>query len=518
MAKKFYITTPIYYASGNPHIGHAYTTLLADTINRFKKLIGYETYFVTGMDEHGQKIENLAKDNNMSEQAFVDMNSQKFKDLFNLLGIKYDYFIRTTDPNHVELVQKIFSQMMSNGDIYLDHWKGYYCISCEENYTLNQIKEVDGKLFCSVGHQITEKNEESYFFKMSKYAEWIKSFLIDHPNFVIPQHRITELQNNFLDNLTDLSISRTSIKWGIPILENKDHVIYVWLDALFNYLSALNYLEADDSKYQKFWNDSETERLHLMSKEITRFHCIYWPIFLKSLNLNLPSKILAHGWIVTKEGKMSKSLGNVIDPIAIVNEFSRDALRYFLIKEIPIYRDGIFSYDNFIETINSDLANNIGNLINRTIGMLNKYTDSTIPAYQGVVNALDKKIEDGIVNLFDNLPTYVNEFRLDEALTQVINLVKDGNKYIEDMKPWELSKNALNNELKSVLTHLALVIQAVLFALSPVLIDGTQELARQMNIDLASLNIAKCLDFNSLNELKVNEATPVYPRYETSVK
>lgn len=212
MAKKFYITTPIYYASGNPHIGHAYTTLLADTINRFKKLIGYDTYFVTGMDEHGQKIENLARDNNMSEQAFVDMNSQKFKDLFSLLGIKYDYFIRTTDPHHVELVQKIFSQMMNNGDIYLDHWKGYYCVSCEENYTLNQIKEVDGKLFCSVGHQITEKNEESYFFKMSKYAEWLKSFLDDHPDFVVPQHRITELQNNFLTNLTDLSISRTSIK------------------------------------------------------------------------------------------------------------------------------------------------------------------------------------------------------------------------------------------------------------------------------------------------------------------
>lgn len=518
MSKKFYITTPIYYASGNPHIGHAYTTLLADTINRYKKLIGYDTYFVTGMDEHGQKIENLAKEKNMSEQDFVDMNSQKFKDLFELLGIKYDYFIRTTDHKHVELVQKIFTQMFNNGDIYLDHWKGYYCVSCEENYNLNQIKNIDGKLYCNVGHPITEKNEESYFFKMTKYALWLQEFLEQNENFVTPRHRVTELQNNFLNNLTDLSISRTSINWGIPILENNKHVIYVWLDALFNYLSALNYLTDDDSKYQKFWNDPNSEILHLMSKEITRFHCIYWPIFLKSLNLNLPTRILAHGWIVTKEGKMSKSLGNVIDPIAIVNEFSRDALRYFLIKEIPTYRDGIFSYDNFIEIINSDLANNIGNLINRTIGMLNKYTDGIIPNYEGIVNTLDENIENGIKNIFNNLEPYISEYRLDEILELVITLVKDSNKYIEETKPWELNKNGQIKEIKSILTHLSLVIQAVLFVLSPVLIDGTNELAKQMNIDLNKLNIEKCLDFNSLNGTKVNIATPVYPRYETNEK
>lgn len=512
--KKFMITTPIYYASGNPHIGHAYTTILADVINRYKKIIGYETFFITGMDEHGQKIETLAQERNITEQEFVDENTAKFKNLFSLLGIEYDKFIRTTDPAHVELVQQIFTKMLENDDIYLGQWKGYYCVSCEENYTSNQIVYKDGKPYCSVGHPIVEKNEESYFFKMKKYSSWLKQFLETNNNFVIPSHRISELQNNFLNNLTDLSISRTSIKWGIPIKENSSHVIYVWLDALFNYLSGLGYLSNNDQNYQKFWLDSNSEKLHLMSKEITRFHCIYWPIFLKSLNLNLPTQILAHGWIVTKEGKMSKSLGNIIDPIKIVSEYSRDAFRYFLIKEIPIYRDGIFSYSNFVETINADLANNVGNLVNRTIGMLNKYTDGVIPNYQGIVNDLDGEIEQGINQLLDNLEEMVNSYQLDKLVTQIINLVKLANKYIEDLKPWELYKNQQIKQLSSLLTHLSLVIQVTIFTLSPILIDGSKLMAEQMNIDFNLLSIDRCKDFNSLNNFKVGTASPIYPRYE----
>lgn len=514
MAKKFFISTPIYYASGNPHIGHAYTTILADVINRYKKLIGYETFFITGMDEHGQKIETLAKNSNVSNQEFVDINAKKFQSLFNLLGIEYNCFIRTTNPNHIAMVQKIFSQMMKNDDIYLDQWKGYYCVSCEENYTIGQIHEKDGKLYCNVGHEIVEKNESSYFFRMSKYADWLQKFLKSHPNFVVPNHRINELQNNFLNNLTDLSISRTSITWGIPILENHQHVIYVWLDALFNYLSGLGYLSNDDSNYQKFWLDNETEKLHLMSKEITRFHCIYWPIFLKSLNLNLPTQILAHGWIITKEGKMSKSLGNVIDPIALVNTYSRDAFRYFLIKEIPIYRDGIFSYENFVETINSDLANNVGNLVNRTIGMLKKYTNGTIPEYKGCINSQDVIIEEKIHALIQNLPTFINNYQLDELIIQCIELIKIANKYIEDVKPWELYKDNKISELESLLTHLGLVIQTTILVLSPILIDGTKSMAEQMNIDFSTISLENCLDFSSLNGLIVNSASPIYTRYE----
>lgn len=518
MDKKFFISTPIYYASGNPHIGHAYTTLVGDVINRYKKMLGYDTFFVTGSDEHGQKIEALSISNNIDPQKFVNINSDKFKHLFSLMGIKYDKFIRTTDKNHIMLVQKIFSQMFKNGDIYLDQWQGYYCVSCEENYSPNQIQNKNGELFCLVGHKIVIKNEESYFFKMSKYSGWLKQFLHDNPNFIIPNHRIIELENNFLNNLMDLSISRTSIKWGIPIIENNNHVIYVWLDALFNYLSALGYLSDDDSKYQEFWANKESEKLHLMSKEITRFHCIYWPIFLKSLDLNLPTQILSHGWIITKEGKMSKSLGNVIDPIKIIEQFGRDQLRYFLMKEISFSRDGVFNYDIFYEIINSDLANNIGNLINRTIGMLKKYSNGLIPNYQSIINELDKNIEINIIELLNDLSTLINTYKIDELLEKTMTLVKNANKYIEDLKPWELKKNNKIKELNSLLTHLCLVIQVVIFILNPVLIDGTIKMANQMNIDLNTLTIEKCLNFNSLNQIIVNSAEPIFTRFEIDEK
>lgn len=513
MNKKFFISTPIYYASGNPHIGHAYTTLVADVINRYKRNLGYETFFVTGSDEHGQKIETLAKANNLTPKEFVDLNTNKFKNLFNILGIEYTKFIRTTDINHIEMVQKIFSQMLANDDIYLDQWKGYYCVSCEENYSLTQVQKLeDGKLVCAVGHPIIEKNEESYFFKMKKYANWLIEFFKENPNFVYPNHRMNELKNNFLDNLIDLSISRTTIDWGIKIKENPSHVIYVWLDALFNYLSSLGYLSNDDSNYQKFWADEKTEKLHLMSKEITRFHCIYWPIFLKSLNLNLPTHVLAHGWIITKEGKMSKSLGNVIDPIALVNEYGRDAFRYFLIKEISFERDGIFSVELLEETINSDLSNNIGNLINRTIGMLKKYTDGVVPNYQGIVNELDSSLENKINFVLDELPNWINTYQLNKIVDEVMNLIKETNKYIEELKPWELQKNNQSKELYSLLSHLVLVIQVVIYSLSPILIDGVKLMSEQMNIDLKKLSLEQCKNFDSINGIKVNDAQPIYPR------
>lgn len=516
MNKKAFISTPIYYASGDPHIGHAYTTLLADVLTRYKKMLGYDVFFVTGTDEFGQKIETLAKKNNLSEQDFVNQNCKKFVNLFNKLGIDYNGFSRTTNPNHKQTVQKVFSQMIKNGDIYLDNWNGYYCVNCEENYTKSQIIEKDGEMLCNVGHKIIEKNEESYFFKMSKYNEWINSFFDKNPNLIYPQHRINELKNNFLSDLTDLSVSRTTINWGIPVIENSQHKIYVWVDALFNYLTILGYLQDNDTNYKNFWLDDQCEKIHIMSKEITRFHCIYWPIFLNSLGLNLPTKIYAHGWIVTKEGKMSKSLGNVIDPFQLIENYGRDAVRHFFIKEINPARDGVFSNDIFIETINTDLANNIGNLVNRTIGMLKKYSNGIIPKYDGIVNSIDDEIENEITNLIGNLESYVNNFELYLIVEKMISLVKIANKYIEEYKPWELFKNNEYNKLNSLLNHLCQIIRLITIILSPVLIDGVNEIKNQMNFSNNICVFEKKWNFHLIDDICVNDQKPIYQRFEIS--
>ena len=404
--KRIYITTPIYYSSGKPHIGHAFTTILADVLARYKKKIGHDVFFMTGMDEHGQKIEEKAKELKQTPKELVDSCAKVFKDLWNLLGIDYSYFIRTTDQYHIKAVQNIFTTLYNKGFIYLGMWEGLYCVSCEENYTKNQAvkKEDDKNFYCAVGHKLSLREEESYFLKIKQFKKYISSFLHDE-NLVYPASRVNELFNSFLNNedFDDLSISRSNFTWGIPIKENPKHVIYVWLDALSNYITGLGYTQKNDEKFKKYWESQDCEIIHLMAKEITRFHCIYWPIMLEMLGLRKPTHYISHGWIITDKGKMSKSLGNVLDPIYFVNKYGRDAFRYYLAKEISIRDDSIFSEELFIGVFNKDLANTIGNLVNRTIGMVKKYVDGVMPKFSEPKSKENKSFLNKILDFDKNI-------------------------------------------------------------------------------------------------------------------
>lgn len=361
--KLFYVTTPIYYPSAQLHIGHAYTTTLADIINRYKKMAGYETFFLTGSDEHGEKIEKKAKAAGVRPYKFTTMIVDNFKLLWNKLGIEYSKFIRTTDKEHEVGVQKIFSKLYNNGDIYLGEYEGLYCVNCEEFLTEAQINKVTKQcLVC--GNKPQKVKEETYFFKVSKYSQFSINYYNNHPGFIEPEARKNEMLNNFiLPGLIDLSVTRTTFSWGIKTLENDKYIIYVWIDALSNYLTALGYLSNDETLFNKFWNNGDVEILQLLGKEIARFHTIYWPSMLESLELRQPNKLLSHGWILFKDTKMSKSIGNVVDPLYLIDKYGRDTLRFYLGYEIPTENDRKFSYEMFLESYNAHLVNNIGNLV-----------------------------------------------------------------------------------------------------------------------------------------------------------
>lgn len=508
--KKFYISTPIYYPSGKPHIGHAYSTILADVLSRYKSLIGFETFFVTGTDEHGKKIQDSAKKMNMTPKEYVDMNSKIFLDLWELLGIKYDRFIRTTEKAHTQAIQKIFSEYYKKDLIYINKWSGLYCVSCEENYTLSQANETPDGLFCQHGHKLSEINEESYFFKMSIFNDWIKNILLQE-DFIFPKNRSKELINNFLsDSLTDLSISRTSFSWGINVLENKKHIIYVWMDALFNYITALNYLSDDDQLFRKFWQDKESEKVHILSKEITRFHCIYWPIFLKNLDLELPTKILSHGWIITDSGKMSKSLGNVIDPVALINKYGRETIRYYFIKDMSLENDNTFSLENMIGTFNGDLANNFGNLVSRSLGMLNKYNNNIIPKYNSnnKFNSIIEKLEKMNINCF----SYADKMEIASLLNELQNLINVLNKEIEISKPWEMFKENKLEQINDLLYVLFKTIESISFWLQPILIDSIKQIEIQTNINISDLTYKQLNNKDSISNIKCSLSSPIFKR------
>ncbi len=511
--KRFYITTPIYYPSAKLHIGHAYCTVMCDVFARSKRERGYECYFLTGDDEHGLKIEKNARAVNKDPQTFVDEISESFIDLWSKLKCSNNDFIRTTQPRHIEVVQKIFTKLMDNGDIYLGKYKGWYCKECEAFWTDTQAGPDHICPDCHRPIEIAE--EEAYFFKTSKYVDRLLKYYDEHPKFLLPESRKNEMINTFIKpGLEDLCISRTSFSWGVPIRENPKHVIYVWLDALSNYISALGYDSKDDSLFQKYWVSPESEIIHILGADITRFHAIYWPMFLMSIGERLPDREFVHGLIMMKDSKMSKSKGNVIDPFFLVERYGSDCVRYYLAREINFGSDGSFTPEQFIERINTDLVNSFGNLLNRTIGMINKYFLGVIPEYKGSNTPLEKEIEKCVTMTIDKYEEAMDDLRITEAITYVNDLINRGNKYIDETKPWELAKEGQIDALASVMSHLVNILFVAGLLYHPVIMDSCDELFRQLGIPSERCDYSYIRDFGCIGGYKVVGGSPLFPRLD----
>ena len=472
---KYYITTPIYYPSANFHIGHCYTTIVADAIARYKRSKGYDVYFQTGTDEHGLKIETKAREAGVAPKQYVDEVVENAKDLWKALDISYDYFIRTTDENHVKTVQKIFTKLYEQGDIYKGTYKGLYCVPCESFWTKTQL--VDGK--CpDCGREVKEVEEEAYFLKLSKYQDRLVKFLEEHPDFIEPESRKNEMINNFIKpGLEDLCVSRTSFKWGIPVPFDEKHVVYVWLDALTNYITSLGYMSDDDSKFKKYWPAD----LHLVGKEIIRFHTIVWPIILMALDLPLPKKVYGHGWLVIEGAKISKSLGNYRDPRDYIEYFGVDVVRYFVLREVPFGSDGNFSVEALIDRTNADLANTLGNLVQRTISMANKYFDGVVTNKE-VYEDIDASLIEKINSLDEEISKDIDSLEISNALNKIFEVLRASNKYIDETTPWILAKDdSSKDRLETVLYNLLESIRICSINLSFAIPSTSKEILRQIN-------------------------------------
>lgn len=507
----YYITTPIYYPSAKLHIGNTYTTVAADAIARFKRLTGYDTFFLTGTDEHGQKIQRLAEAKGVTPKEYVDEIVAGIKDLWKIMDVSYDKFIRTTDEYHVKTVQKIFKKLYDQGDIYKSEYEGLYCTPCESFWTETQL--VDGK--CpDCGRPVEKTKEEAYFFKMSKYAPKLIEYIENHPEFIQPESRKNEMLNNFLKpGLQDLCISRTSFDWGIPVTFDEKHVIYVWIDALTNYITALGYDDENDELYNKYW----PANVHLVGKDILRFHTIYWPIMLMALGLPIPKQVFGHGWLLVDGGKMSKSKGNVVDPTVLVKHFGTDAVRYYLLHEIPFGQDGVYTSEIFIKKTNSDLANDLGNLVNRTIAMINKYFDGVIQApYE------KEEIDDELIKIALEAPIKVekkmDELKIPEALDEIWALIRRSNKYIDETTPWILAKDENKKKrLGTVLYNLVESLRIVSIMVSAFLPETSKKINEQLNVELVSWDSTASFDGTKAGT-KVGKAEAIFPRIDVEKK
>ena len=521
---KFYITTPIYYPSGKFHIGTAYTEVLADSMKRYHTLKGEECFMLTGTDEHGQKIQTKAEEAGLAPQDYVDIQADSAKKLWKEMKIEYDKYIRTTDDYHVKAVQTIFEKMLKKGDIYKGEYEGWYCEPCESYFTEFQL--VDGK--CpDCGREVRKMKEEAYFFNMKKYADRLLQYYEDHPNFIKPDYRKQEMINNFIKpGLEDLCVTRTSFDWGIPVLSDPKHVIYVWLDALTNYLTALGYTTDNDELFKKLW----PANVQLVGKDIARFHLIYWPIFLMSLELPLPETVFVHNWITMKDGKMSKSKGNVIYPEQLMEKYGLDAMKYYLIREMPTNSDGMFTPEGFVERYNSDLCNDLGNLLNRTIAMTNKYFRGNVPEYVGLVNDTDVDIENKAKEAIAKFEEEFNNFEFANALQAIWSLISRTNKYIDETSPWALAKEVENEtsedkkikkkKLKSVIYHLIANLKEIAILIRFVMKDTSDNILNQLGIKFEKdVSFEDLENYTELENIKVIEKRePLFMRLDSEVE
>ena len=524
MTKTFYITTPIYYPSGKLHIGSAYTTIACDVLARYKRMMNYDVFYLTGLDEHGQKIQQRAEEAGITPQEYVDSMAVGVKDLWQLLDISYDKFIRTTDDYHEKVVAQVFERLLEKGDIYLGEYSGWYSVSDEEFFTESQLAEVyrdeEGNVIGGVapsGHEVELVSEESYFFKLSNYADRLTAFYKEHPEFIQPDGRMNEMLKNFIEpGLEDLAVSRTTFSWGVKVPSDPKHVVYVWIDALINYITALGYGQNEHGNFDLFWqNDKNHEIIHMIGKDILRFHSIYWPIILMALDLPLPTRLVAHGWFVMKDGKMSKSKGNVIYPEMLVERFGLDPLRYYLMRSLPVGSDGTFTPEDYLARINYELANDLGNLLNRTVAMINKYFDGQVPAYIENVTDYDADLAKVVAENIEEFHKQMNAVDFPRALDAVWNIISRTNKYIDETAPWVLAKEDGDEEqLRAVMAHLAASLRVVAHLIQPFMMSTSNAIMEQLGLsgafDLENLELSGFPE----NVTVVSKGTPIFPRLD----